>query len=772
MKPKTAIVLGAILLVSLFLVVLSGSDWLKSKPTDTEGPKEQEVLKAPAGKIARLVVEGRGQKIVFERAGEKWRLVEPVSGQAENFRVDGIVDSIKDLKGMPAQDVDAATSGLDSPLWTLTAVYRADSGKDTTQKLLIGRPRPMEADQTYVKLDGGKTAYVVKVDFRGKLDKPASEFRDATVLDLKADKIVRIAVAGSQNYELAKRDGRWGVVRPVSAKADAEAVKKVVDKIASLKASEFLPETPKSLAPFGLDKPALTVEVEMEAEAPAAPATTQATKPVEPPKPGAKYVLHIGSPSRMGDKLYAKLDGSNEVFTVDKDLSKDLGPALNDLRDKKVVDIAPDAVTSVELALAEGKVKLEKKDGAWKMSAPISGPASAENVKKLLDKIAGLKAAEFKDDAAAAEVYGMASPAGTITLRQAGQDEAITLLVGGRSASGEMTFVKSAAGKSIAVVPTADAAELLAEGATYWDPQLLKLAPEAKVAKIELRRTDDTYNLAKDANGAWTLSTPLAAPADKDNVNKVLDRLENLKAEKIVALGRMAPEQYAKSPAIMQVVFTTESPAPAEPPATQPGTQPSSAAATQPTKPAAKPPVTKAYKVTVAKVGLHSYAWIDGGSIVAVGQFAPALYDDLSAELRSRPVWTVEPEQVRGVKLTAGEESLEFRKTPDGWQSVADPYVKIDAEKVANYLKDAKELKAEKFLTSKAGDDAKYGLDKPWLTLELTDQAGKAINLTVSHTGVTPTKDRYAKASTTPGTFSVPAEQIEKLGKKLKDFTK
>jgi hypothetical protein len=776
MKPKTAIVLGAILLVCLFLVVLSGSDLFKPKSQDNDGPKEQDVLKAPPGKIARLVVEGRGQKMVFEKGADKWRLTEPVAGQAESWRVDGIADSLKDLKGTTAQEIDAATSGLDKPVWTVTAMYRADNGKETTQKLLIGRPRPMEADQTYVKLEGGKTTYVVKVDFRGKLDKPVSDFRDGTVLDLKADKVVRVAVAGAQNYELAKRDGRWGIVRPVSAKADAEAVKKVVDKVASLKASEFLPEAPKNLSPFGLDKPALTVEVEMEAEVPASAPSTQASQPAPPPKPGAKHVLEIGAPSRLGDKLYARLRGANEVFTVDKDLQKDLGPALNDLRDKKVVDVLADAVASVELTLPGGKVKLERKDGLWRMTAPIDGPAGADNVKKLLDKVAGLKAAEFKEDAAAAEVYGLASPVGTIVLREAGANDAVTVLVGGRSASGEMTFVKTAAGKSIAVVPTADAAELLAEGATYWDAQILKLPSEEKVAKLELRRTDDTFNLAKDANGGWTLIAPLAAAADKDNVNKIIDRLENLKADKVVALGKMAPDQYAKSPAIMQVVFTTEKPAPTEAastqPATGPATKPATGPATRPTQPAAKPPIAKAYKLTVAKVGLHSYAWIDGGSIVAVGEFAPTLYDEMAAELRTRPVWTIDPDQIRGLKLTAGEESLELRKMQDAWQSVADPYVKIDAEKVTNYLKDAKDLKADRFVANKSGDEAKYGLNKPWLTLELTDQAGKAMNLTVSHTGATATKDRYAKASTTPGTFTVPAEQIEKLGKKLKDFTK
>lgn len=771
MKPKTAIVLGALLLLCVLFVVLTSSDVFRRKPTEAETPKEQQILKAPAGaKLVALTVAGPDRTVVFRKTDDKWRITQPIRGSAEGWRVDGIADSIKDLKGTAA-DVSAATSGLDKPRWTLTAVYRASDGKETTQKLLVGLPRPMESDQTYVAVGEGKPC-VVKVDFAYKLDRPLSEFRDNTVLDLKSDKIVALKVSGRQNYELVKRDGKWGIIQPVSAKADADAVKKVLDKVASLRASEFLPEPPSDLAPYGLDKPVLTVEVEMEAETPASAPTTATSKPA-PPKPGPKYVLALGGRSRLGDKLYAKLADSPEVFTVDKDLLKDLGPALGDLRDKKVLDVQADAVTGIDLALPGGKVALAKSDGTWRMTSPLAGPAGADAVKKLLDKMSALKAAEFKDEALAPEVYGLDKPAATIALRLAGQNETVTLIVGGRSASGEMTFVKTAAARSVAVVPTSECADLLAEGATYWDPQLFKLPAEAKVVGLELRRTDGTFNLARDPNGDWKLSAPLAAPADKDQLNKVIDHLESLKADKVVALARQAPDQYARAAAIMQVVFTSETPPPPEPtsePTTQ-ATQPTTRTTQPATKPAPKP-ISHTYKVTVAKIGLHSYAWVDGKDIVAVGEFAPSLYDDLAGELRSRVVWTIEPDHTRGVKLASGDETLDLRKEQDAWKYVADPYVKIDAEKVISFLKDIKELKAERFLTNKGGDEAKYGLDKPWLKLELTDRDGKKTSLTVSNTGQTATKDRYATASTVPGVMVISADVVGKLGKKLKDFTK
>ncbi|MGB2822706.1 MAG: DUF4340 domain-containing protein, partial [Phycisphaerae bacterium] len=190
------------------------------------------------------------------------------------------------------------------------------------------------------------------------------------------------------------------------------------------------------------------------------------------------------------------------------------------------------------------------------------------------------------------------------------------------------------------------------------------------------------------------------------------------------------------------------------------------------TKPAPKPkPIVKTYNVTVAKVSLHSYAWVSGGKIVAVGELAPSLYDDLAGELRNRRIWQIDPDKVRGIKLTADKDSLELKKDGKTWKYTVDEYVKIDASKVESFLKDIKEPSAKKFATHKAPTDpSKFGLDKPWLKLDLTDEKGVTSSIALSHTGATKAEDRYGTASTTQGVFELEASTIEKMTKKLKDF--
>ncbi len=774
MKPKTAIILAALLVLCIAFALFRGDLFTSPKPE--EPGQEQKLFEPAPGKCVALTIEGKAQKMAFKKVDDVWRMVEPIRAKAEDWPVNDVADAFKDLKGRPAGDVGSETTGLDKPLWKVTIV----DDKKASYRLLVGRPRPMQSSQTYVRPAKSEQDFIVDVDFAYKLNKPLSDFRDKTVLDLKTDKIARLEVLGKLSYELVKKDDKWGIVKPISAAADKDEVKKLLDEAARVTAGEFVADAPKDLAAYGLTQPRLLVRIEMEPEKPTTtPATTQAA-----PKPGKSHGLALGK--QVGEKIYAKLLDEPAVFKVDKSMLEDLQPKLVNLRVKKVLRLAADDITGVEIDVPAGKAALAKKNGQWEMTAPLKGKADEDTVKKLLDGAADLKADSFKDSVAILKTYGLDSPTAKLTFSLAGKGETISLLIGGETPSGEMTFVKSAAGLAVAVVETDDLKNLLAEPATYWDRTLLKLADGERTVRLQLRRIDETFTLARDANDDWSLSTPLAAPADSDHVNKLIDHLADLSADKIVHLGKQAPQSFARATEIMQVIATTErTPEPPEPttkpttqPTTEPTTQATRPATTQPTtgpattRPAPKP-IIKTYNVTVAKVSLHAYAWVPGGKIVSVGEFAPSLYDDLAGELRSRKIWEIDPDKIRNIKLTAGKDSLELRKDGKTWTYTADRYVKIDADKVESFLKDIKEPGAKKFVAHKAPTDlSKHGLDKPWLRLELTDEKGGKSTLALSHAGATKMEDRYGTASTVQGVFELEASTIEKMTKTLKDFRK
>ena len=847
MKPTTIIILAAVLVACLAGALLTSGIF-----TTTPAPKAetgQVNLFTPAvGKVAQLTVQGASGTMSFRKQDETWRIVKPIDAAADAFSVNQLVDAIKDIKGAEATDVDDQTTGLAAPKWTVTVT----DDKNATHKLVVGLPRPMQAGQTYVRPDDSKQAYVVDVDLAAKLGKPAGEFRNMTVLDLQTGSMARVKVAGPESFELVKRADKWELASPVAAPprgprpANQDNVKKLLDALGRVTASDFVADDANDLAPYGLARPQLLAEVEMAPEQPAtSPAATQpaATQPAT--KPAKVYSLALGK--QIGDKIYARVSDSPAVFRVHQDLLQDLQPKPADLRIRKVADIDIPAVTGVDISVPAGKAGFVKTEGKWRMAMPLAGPVAQSAIDKLLNDAANLKAESFKDDVTDPAMYGLDKPMAELMFRMAGlgprggTGKVVSLLIGAKSPSGEMTFVQSAGlgprdgATAVAVVRTSDLTALLAEPATYWDTTILKLPAGARAASLDIRRPDDSYSLIHDANGAWRLTAPLAAPANEEQVNKILDSLEDLQAERIVYLGNRVPESYAKGKDIMQVILTTTAEpatqpatqpaatAPATAPATQPAatapaatapattrptTQPATAPATAPaiqpaatapatqpaatapapaglatTRPATQPapprgprpaePVVQTHKITVAKLGLHCYVWVEGGKLVTIGQFPLSLYNELSGELRGRRIWSIDPASIRQVRVVSGADGVDLKRDGEGWTCISDPYVKIDTEKVAAFLKDAGEIQADRYAQNSAPQDLNaFGLDKPWLRLELVDEVGKKTILTVSYTGKTADKDRYATTSSTPGVLLLPASAIDKFAKTLKDFKK
>jgi hypothetical protein len=786
MKPTTIIILAAVLVACLAGALLT-SDIFTTTPAQKAETGQVNLFTPAVGMVAQLTVQGTSGTMSFRRQDETWRIVKPIDAAADSLSVNQLADAIKDIKGAKATDVDDQTTGLAAPKWTVTVT----DGKGATHKLMVGLPRPMQAGQTYVRPDDSKQAYVVDVDLAAKLGKPSGDFRNMTVLDLQTGSMARVKVAGPESFELVNRADNWELASPVAAPANRDNVKKLLDALGRVTASDFVADDANDLTPYGLARPLVLAEVEMATEqpVPVGPATSPAaTQPAT--KPAKVYSLALGK--QIGDKIYAKVSDSPAVFRVRQDLLHDLQPKLADLRIRKVADIDIPAVTGVDISVPAGKAGFVRTEGKWRMAMPLAGPVAQSAIDKLLNDAANLKAESFKDDATDPALYGLDKPTAELKFRMAGlgplggAGQVVSLLIGAKSPSGEMTFVQSAGleprggATAVAVVRTSDLTALLAEPATYWDPTILKLPAGARAASLDIRRPDDSYSLVHDANGAWRLTAPLAAPANEEQVNKILDSLEDLQAERIVYLGNSIPESYSKGKDIMQVILTTTA-EPATQPATAPAaTAPATAPATQPATQPAPPrgprpaePVVQTHKITVAKLGLHCYVWVEGGKLVTIGQFPLSLYNELSGELRGRRIWSIDPASIRQVRVVSGADGVDLKRDGEGWTCLSDPYVKIDTEKVAAFLKDAGEIQADRYAQNSAPQDlSAFGLDKPWLRLELVDEAGKKTILTVSYTGKTADKDRYATTSSTPGVLLLPASAIDKFAKTLKDFKK
>ena len=784
MKPKTTVFLVFLLLLCVGYVAVRKSGWF-DKPEVIAKKEEKVFPKAPSG-AKRLTIEPTaGKSMVFEKDGEGWRIAAPIRAKADKFSVSQIVDALLDLKytrQVQSGEADAGNdiTGLDKPRWVVTLTDK----EDKAFALQVGRDQSrIGAGKTSCYVRSGDKTYVVAVDFTEKLRKPLKDFRNKTVLELNKDRIVSLAAAGSANYRLVKDKEQWGFVQPMSAPAKEDKVKDLLGKLTYLTTEEFVDDDPANLGMYGLAEPQLLVSVEVKPEEPKKPdkpaaksQPTTTSAPTPKPTPSIKYALAFGRSTDKDKKVFARLIDAPSVFKLDASLLKDLQPKLIDLRNKKVLAVSNSDVVRIVTDTPAGKAELVKANGQWRMKTPLAGNAGDDVVGEFLSNIDSLEAVDFVDSEDALRTRGLEPPIGKITLHLTAAGKTSTLLIGAKSPSGDMRFVKTSDRSAVAVVTSKSVKALLREAANFWDPQLLALAEGEKVSQHALRRGSGKdaveFKLVAAKDQKWRLTAPLQAAADKENVDKILDKLEKLKATKIVAVGAKLPARYAKAKRLISVRMQTETPAPPAPetaPAGGPASTPASKPAAQPSK-----PIVKEYRLKVARLDLHSYAWIEDAKakVVAIGQFSTSLYDDLAAELRDRVVWKIEPDDVRNFRLGPPASPLELRRDDKEWVYTRDRHVTIDAEKVSTFLKDIQEFKAEKFVTHGPSDPTKFGLDKPWLIFEMTVGAGNTHTLTVASEGKDKAANRYATATGVQGVFLVTSDNAAKLSKLLADFKK
>jgi hypothetical protein len=783
MNLKTTIVLLALLAACGLYVVLAHTDLLRRAKGPAERDREGAVFGTAPQDVVRIAITAvEARKRVFVRRDDAWYIAEPVEAKAIDYEVDRIADALKGLKAgsvhSPGDEdlPDDEITGLDKPRWTITFV----DARDETRTVRVGRNVPLEDNRLYLRRDGDDRIFVVETQLRSALDQPLNEFRDKDVLDVRADDIVRILIEREKTYELRKgSDGTWGIYRPVSCRADQQKARDLASDIAALRVGKFLDDEAENLADYRLDRPAITLHVTTARKEP----TTSATAPATQEATERTYTVIFSRPGSRDGSVNAMIVGQKTVFQFAKGALERLRPKLDDLRDKRVLEFAADDVNRIEIA-GRGRpdAVLVKEKDEWRLDEPYAGRASQSAARNLLDTLSSLEAQNFRDETANLEVFGLASPRARIKLHVAGKGQVVALLIGRETPTGAAVYVKVATAAAVAAIKADDAKVLLAAPASYWDNEILRVDRSA-VRGIAVRRKDGSFALQRgegDGKDTWSLVEPIRAPGDQDHVRNILDDLTELKASGIVALAPTAPQTYAEADNRISVTLRTVTERvlagrrPETQPAAAPVTRPATAPVTAPaTAPATQPAVQveeKTYRLEVCKVGNDAFAWRPQQDIVPVGKFPERLHDNLAAELRDRTVFRVEANKVDVIRLVRGDDELELRRKDDAWAMLRDPAVKIDGQKVRDFLNDLDGMKAERFAAYSSDAAGDYGLDQPQLTVELRTTEATHERIHLSARGPDKAEGRFAATSAVDGVFVLGPASVDRIDKSLDDF--
>ncbi|MBI3029874.1 MAG: DUF4340 domain-containing protein [Candidatus Rokubacteria bacterium] len=491
--------------------------------------------------VEELIAKRKADTVHVKREGVDWVLLAPVKSRADRSAVDDLVTNLvtarvdREIDPKPA---GLADFGLDAPAVDLAIKVK---GKGDPLTLLLGGKSPTGA-WVYGKAKDKPAVFTVSDSLLRDTTRTAADFRDKTLLafdkkDVTGLEIVLEGVGMSVEPDAASK---WKVTKPVSLRADGDAVSDFLDKLRFTKVKEFPAEAPRSLVRYGLDRPArVTIFLGKEKDR-----TSQA------------LLLGKEEPAKQG--VYAMRPGESSVLLVGDDVWKALPKTVGALRDKTVVHYDRDKVAGLEVESPRGKVTLAKDGEKWRITAPEPLAADDGEVSSLLFKLREMRAAGFLGEGPGAIDRYLAKPAVRISLRQQGAPAAMTLLVGPspEKRRGKPMAYAGVVGQGPVVLVDAQYLGDLSKSANdLRDRALFGFFDPRDVKRMRVKSGGQAMALERKSETEWRVTEPKAGKARESKVVDLLYTFRSLRWKEVVSAKGDDAAKYGLDAPLLEVTL-------------------------------------------------------------------------------------------------------------------------------------------------------------------------------------------------------------------------
>jgi hypothetical protein len=390
------------------LVVLVGLGayiyFVDSKKPVGDAEKEKAFTGITLDDIEELEITSNGERSRVRKSDGLWKLVEPVTADADQGELAGIVNALPDLeiqRVVEETPSDLKRYGLEMP--RIEVGFRKKGSKDF-QRLKIGDRTPT-GNEIYAQTPDKKRVILLSSFVDGTFNKNTFALRDKSVLQFERDKVTSLELSSkSGDLQFAKSGTEWKIVKPIAARADFGVIEGIIERLHSLRMQNIVaPDGAANPANYGLDKPTGTITV--------GAGSSRAT-------------LLLGS---TRDAVINAKDASRPmIFTLAPTITMDVFKSLTDVRRGDLFDSRAFTATHVEFRRGEELIALDKTKGkdekeSWKNAA--GKELDATKADDMLNRVLGLRATSF-DSAAPASLK---SPQLTVTVRyDEGKTETVT----------------------------------------------------------------------------------------------------------------------------------------------------------------------------------------------------------------------------------------------------------------------------------------------------------------------------------------------------------
>jgi hypothetical protein len=542
-----------------------------------------DLIDTPEASIRRVEIDRGDEHLAFERRGEgqgRWQMLEPRNVAAEPLKLDALVRNLKELR----KDPDAGTVkgdpkeyGLEKPA-AIVRLYASAAGSASAEKPAAALEVGTSARRhRYVRPVGGQGIEVVDASLINALDQPLVEWRQPNIMATPTFQIASVRVirrdqpGGQPRVIEAERgpSGRWVLKLPVAATAESKKtaplevpangpkVESLLGALSSLRVAEtpkgYVADDVKDMAPYGLDRPAISVELK--------------------PERGETMVVDVGkSVPDEPERLYIRQGDQDDVVMVEARALSEVPVDTTAIRSQQVAEIVPAAVTEIEIDTHRDVFKIKKDGRLWEMTSPREERADAQAVHRFLTHLQDLQTSEFLDPKVVSNP-GLDPPViATIRIMQdggrkaepgsteAGQWQALNLRLGTHDVLKKSIYGRLEGDGVILALPDKLFEVLPKNRLAFRDRSVVDDKPE-RIKRLTVRRGARVDELVPDAKGepnAWRMLRPVEAKADGPTITQVLAMLCSLRAQDFAATSLAEIKDSGLDHPIMEIDWESE----------------------------------------------------------------------------------------------------------------------------------------------------------------------------------------------------------------------
>ncbi len=518
--------------------VLAIATWVIRTGISSSGQLERTqklLLRKPTDMLLSLKIRNGDVLVKWSKKKGEWTITDPVTARADLGKLERILAALDSLPkkeviskiARKKRELSLKDYALSEPRARIALGYRRH-----TEELDIGAGSMLD-NSLYVRFRSSDDVISTSTNILNSLPASLSDMRDRRLFHSNAERVMRLEIKNRAGgfIQLDKKEGQWHLLQPVSDRASNNRVVELLSILHSQEITQFVTDTNAHLEPYGLGSDEAAVEIAIWRQD-----KNSATR------------LMLGKEIESGEQVYAKLQGTDSIYTLKSDIARSFQLASDSLRDRRVFSGAAHDVDFCEISQNDTTVALRRQDDSWLVVKPAQWRADNEIADELVEALFALRIESFVEGAQTnLAQFNLDIPLCRLEVGSTNAPKSYAeLIIGGIIPKKKTVYAQFRGAPrvfEISLKPIEQLGLIQLDPLIYRDRIVLSISPDS-VTRISRTKDGEAQSVKRNDNEEWVTEADPPGKVISSTVDDVLLGLARLKTDRIVDNDARNADQY------------------------------------------------------------------------------------------------------------------------------------------------------------------------------------------------------------------------------------